>query len=735
MKKLLFIFCIFVIIFPYPVFASIKLPSLPMQDEEEVITAILEVQSPIDENWIRQLRHSSTTVSIKYIYKEVFNGVAVEGKRKEIAKLKKKYPSIQHVHEANVYHSLANESIPFIGSKKARSYFDQKGNRVTGKGVKVAVIDTGVDYHHTDLRRNYKGGKDFVDGDDFPMEAREGNQAMTFHGTHVAGVIAANGRMEGVAPEADLYAYRVLGANGSGTTDQVLAGLEQAVKDDMDVINLSLGSEMNGPDLPISKALDRVVEKGVVAVTSNGNSGPDQWTVGTPGTSEKAISVGASTPILHIPYVYTNKNRQQIKLQMMENSIPWEMMQTLEIVDGKYGERQHLQNVEGKIALIKRGKIPFTLKVENAQEQGAKAVIIYNNTNQHLHAGLEHQLQIPAATIPKKIAEKWKKQMEAMKLLITTEIKKEQDQLASFSSRGPVTTNWEIKPDIVAPGVEIESTIPNGYFSLQGTSMAAPHIAGAAVLLKQAYPNWTPAEVKAALMNTAKLLEDQKGNPLHVYEQGTGRVQIEEALTMQTMVIPGSLSFGKMKSRQHPEKEKKLKVRNISNETKHYHFEHPSKKGQLQWKFPLPFSLKPNEEKEVIVSAFLKEEDTKQKVKDGYITLKEGNEEIHLPYLYVMNEPEYPRVMGFTLVQGDKPKTIRYEVYLPSTSEEFGIAMYEKETMRFMGLLDSQRNVQRGLKEKELLLPDNIDLTNTIFVAFVRSKGKEDYQKWGDSSI
>ncbi|MDV2887781.1 S8 family serine peptidase, partial [Alkalihalophilus pseudofirmus] len=91
-----------------------------------------------------------------------------------------------------------------------------------------------------------------------PMETLTAGKA-TIHGTHVAGVIAANGKIKGVAPEAKIVAYRALGPGGGGTTEQVLAAIDQAIKDKVDIINLSLGNSINGPDLPISLALDRAV--------------------------------------------------------------------------------------------------------------------------------------------------------------------------------------------------------------------------------------------------------------------------------------------------------------------------------------------------------------------------------------------------------------------------------------------------------------------------------------------
>lgn len=123
----------------------------------------------------------------------------------------------------------------------------------------------------------------------------------------------------------------------------------------------------------------------------------------------------------------------------------------------------------------------------------------------------------------------------------------EKDILADFSSRGPVTGTWEIKPDVVAPGVAINSTIPGGYLSLQGTSMAAPHVAGACALIKQAHPNWGPDEIKAALMNTAKPITNQNGQEYKTFEQGSGRIQPLQAIKLETLVLPGSLQFGKFK--------------------------------------------------------------------------------------------------------------------------------------------------------------------------------------------
>ncbi|WP_157108304.1 S8 family serine peptidase [Halalkalibacter krulwichiae] len=240
--------------------------------------------------------------------------------------------------------------------------------------MKVAVIDTGIDYHHPDLKANYKGGYDVVDYDRDPMETVATQGPPTLHGTHVAGIIAANGQVKGIAPDADIYAYRALGPGGQGTTEQVIEAIEKAIDDEVDVLNLSLGNTVNGPDWPTSVALDKAVEEGIVAVTSNGNSGPNMWTVGSPGTSTKAISVGASAPPLKTPYVTVPGQDKEITLYPIGGTLPWTIKRDYEIVDAGYGLEEEWKDldVQNKIVLIKRGMISFSEKAKAAQKGGPK---------------------------------------------------------------------------------------------------------------------------------------------------------------------------------------------------------------------------------------------------------------------------------------------------------------------------------------------------------------------------
>lgn len=284
------------------------------------------------------------------------------------------------------------ESAPFIGAYEA---WDAG---YTGEGITVAIIDTGADYTHPDLAHafgDYKGW-DFVDNDNDPQETPVGDPRgeKTQHGTHVSGTVAANGLIKGVAPDVSLLAYRVLGPGGSGSTENVIAGIERAVQDGADIMNLSLGNSLNSPDWATSIALDWAMAEGVVAVTSNGNNGPENWTVGSPGASRKAISVGAT----QLPYnvytagIFTSEEVIYTSPEVMgfpnDTAITDLNGETLEFVYVGLGNAGDFvgKDLTGKVALISRGAISFVNKSDNAKAAGAVATIIFN----HLTGQIEH---------------------------------------------------------------------------------------------------------------------------------------------------------------------------------------------------------------------------------------------------------------------------------------------------------------------------------------------------------
>jgi len=706
-------------------------PPIPEESPQTKKIAIVTMPSRATEEEINQLLKPYKDLHIRHIFTEALDGFSVQGTHESLEKLAMTN-QVESVSPVSTYSVQSENNIEIIGGEKIRGYFDPTHRRLTGKGVVVGVIDTGMDYNHPDLKRSYLKGRDLVDYDDDPMETTGLYGQSTLHGTHVAGIIAANGKIQGVAPDAKIIAYRALGPGGSGTTEQVLAAIDRAIKDKVDILNLSLGNNVNGPDLPISLALNKAVEKGITAVTSSGNSGPNMWTVGSPGTAARAISVGASTPILKVPYLSIDGRSEKLRLEPMQGSVNWRLDRTYEIVYGKLGKKEDLSLASGKIVLLQRGELTFSEKARNALDAGAAAVIIYNNLNGPFIGNLDQKIDIPVATLPKHLGQELANELVKNNLYIKTDIIEEKDFLASFSSRGPVTSTWEIKPDVVAPGVAITSTIPGGYLALQGTSMAAPHVAGAAALIKQAHPDWGPDDIKAALMNTATPILNEKKLPYKTYEQGAGRIQITEAVETDSLVQPASLQFGKfkLKERQH-EHIQRLTIKNVSNKRMHYRFKVPHQTDGIQFELPLSFSIEAGKEKKVDVKMTVDPQELKRKIHDGHLTIMAGSREIHVPYLYVLEEPNYPRVMGFDFGPGDKQDVYRYEVYLPGGADEFGIALFDPDTYRFVQFLDWKRNVGKGMMKVEIPNDQLPDAGLYIAKVFAKKAGKEDMIETG----
>ncbi len=700
-------------------------PALPEEYADEEITSVIVTDAKSRDKIYSKIENHPS-LKITHVYKHVFDGFSVKGKRKDIEQLKNEQGVI-HSSPVSTYKVSLEDSVPFIGGDAIRGYFDEEDHRLTGEGIKVGVIDTGIDYTHPDLNKNYHGGFDLVDGDDDPMETKGSSHDQTIHGTHVAGIIAANGKVKGVAPEAEVVAYRALGPGGIGTSEQVIAAIDRAIEDKVDVINLSLGNNVNGPDWPTSLALNKATEKGIIAVTSSGNSGPKTWTVGSPGTSSKAISVGASTPPLKVPKLTIGLEDKELDVVEMQGSMQWDFTKPMEITFAGIGEKKEFKGVKDKIVLIERGKLTFTEKAMNAKMAGAVGVLIYNNVDGEFAGTLEIDVGIPVASLSKKNGKWIKKQLNKKNSRITTTYHEIKDTIAPFSSRGPVTNTWEIKPDVVAPGVAINSTIPKGYMELQGTSMAAPHVAGAAALIKQAHPEWTPEQVKAALMNTAKLLTDGKNKLYEPYVQGAGRIQVLEAIKAETLVYPGTLTFG-MFHQEDPRtvKDVKITIDNQSEEEKHYTFQMPKDMEGIQWKLPASFYLKPKEKREVTISVDLTPSNMGEGLHSGHLYLNEGSKQIHLPYMMVIEEPDYPRVMAFQFGPADQPSTYQFQLYLPRGAEEYGIALYDPDSLRFITFLDWEKDVPRGLIEKEISA-DELGLKGIYrAVVFAKKAGQED---------
>ncbi|GGM32638.1 minor extracellular protease vpr [Paraliobacillus quinghaiensis] len=645
------------------------------------------------------LKTYQPNIEVLEVFDTLFQGLALRGKQHQLKRLgefdfvKNTYPV--HTYQTNKETPI-NQSVPFLlkdGGKTDTQSF-------TGKGVKVGVIDTGIDYTHPDLEKNYQGGFDLVDYDDDPMETTIEQGPPTIHGTHVAGIIAANGKMKGIAPDADLYAYRALGPGGAGTSVQVMAALERAVKDGMDIINMSLGNTINGPDWPTSVAVNRAVEHGVSMVIANGNSGPANWTVGSPATATKAIGVGASTPIITTPIIVDHFEEKEIALTPLIGTNEWDLNRKFQLVDGGIGDKP-IPNARGKIVLMKRGKISFTEKVQQAEAQGARAVLIYNNEEGPFQGGLEATTTIPAATISQENGEWLFNQTKKQKYWLETTYVTSQDLMADFSSRGPVTANWNIKPEIVAPGAGITSTIPGGYQTLQGTSMAAPHIAGALAVLKEAHPDWSPEQLKGALLTQALPLEhgDKRYEPI---DQGMGRVQLDKAINTDTIITNPLLAFGKIDTNKEIQKVQ-FEIENVSEKKQTFSIDLPDQTKGLRWYTPRTIAVKPGETKAISVGLGVTSRQLAEGLHQGWLLLKGSNQTFSLPYLFVNQTADFPKAAGFELALDQYNKdNYRYSLYVTEPAKEIKVDLYDPDTMVFVQTILNLEEHSVGVVEGDL---------------------------------
>lgn len=391
---------------------------------------------------LRSLEAQGIEFQVTRHFIHAFNGMALvsrAGDRAAIAGT----AGVRAVYPDYALQPLLWQSVPLVGAPTVWTMLDAGGLPVLGTGMRVAIIDTGIDYNHPDLGGPGFPNKRVIDGYNFVSDTDDPWDDMG-HGTHIAGIVGASGTVTGVAPEADLLAYKVVDAQlGYAVTSDTIAAIERALDpdgnpgtdDSADVIVIALGSP-GAPDDPLSQACDNAVNAGAVVVAAAGNSGPRYGSITSPGVADRVISAGAST----------------------------------------------------------------------------KA-----------------------------------------------------DALWTYSARGLVPGTWSLKPDLVAPGVSISSTIPGGYEYGTGTSMSAAHVGGAALLLRQLHPAWPPDWVRAALMNTAK---DLGATPM---VQGAGRLRVDEAAATPALLLPPSLSLGRVDGSQPLwQRQETLTLHNVSSTTLTY---------------------------------------------------------------------------------------------------------------------------------------------------------------------
>ncbi|MFC4024964.1 S8 family serine peptidase [Oceanobacillus longus] len=639
-------------------------------------------------------------IEVVAVYEKLFNGLALQGTPKNLERMES-LEFIKGIHSVQKYEAIEWKKSTDRLSKEdlLQQPYELNTTEYTGKDVKVGVIDTGIDYEHSDLQKNYQSGYDLVDLDDDPMESLPEQGIPTSHGSHVAGIIAADGEIKGVAPDAEIYAYRALGPGGAGTSMQVLAAMEKAIEDGVNVINLSLGNNVNVPDYPTSMAVNRASEMGIPVVIANGNSGPGDWTVGSPATADQALSVGASMSPMKIPFLYESLQEKAIQLTEMAGSPLWDITKSYQIVEATSPN----ESMSGKIALLKRGEVPFYELAKMVEQNGAIAAIIYNNEDGTFQGSLEHEqnpINIPVAAISKEDGEWLKTQSDRKNLYMGTRYWNQESTTAPFSSRGPVTVNWNIKPDVLAPGTGILSTVPGGYEQMDGTSMAAPHVTGVVALIKEAHPGWTRDQIIGAIKTTSDLFKDPE--KLDPTVQGMGAIRPEEAIETTTIIHNPQLNFGKVDNYRE-ELFFDLNIENMTEETQTYTFNYPKKQNGINWNLPQSFIVEAKEKKTIPIELHITTARLEEGVHQGWLTLNKGDDAYQLPYIFVNQHADQPKTAGFEFsLKSFSEDDYNYKIYLTEPARRIEIDLYNPESLLFDRKLLEAEDLQAGLHEGEI---------------------------------
>lgn len=459
-----------------------------------------------------------------------------------------------------------------------------------GAGVKVAVIDSGIDFSHPCFSGAGApaGGYPAYSGDrgesqftnskvivakTFNMRAKaRGYVAFPAdgqeHGTHVAGTIACEPLtpatvdgasipygVTGVAPAAQLGNYNVFpGPETNARSEDILNALQAAYEDGMDLANMSLGGGAHGVQDLLTHAVDNLDRGGMLVAISAGNEGPGLFTLGSPGSAERALTSGAYSVGHYTAIPVTLASRTvltaagEFPLPTSPLTAPLAAVGGSTLSDGCSGLPSG--SLSGAIALVSRGTCVFSQKVMNAEAAGAVAVIVVNNRT----GGPTAMAITPdfPSTIPAVMAG----QADLTDLVNasgqnatigSTPVYAYDPTTAglmeSFSSQGPSDVDFRVKPDVVAPGGNVLSSIPgNKWAFYSGTSMSSPHMAGMAAVILGQHPSWSAAQIRSALVNTANVAAVK--NASHPLIIGNGAADLAKATSAKVALDPVSTSFG-----------------------------------------------------------------------------------------------------------------------------------------------------------------------------------------------
>ena len=554
----------------------------------------------------QQIRSLGGTVLASY--QSTYNGIKVRIPANKAPSLLD-VPNVVAVHRIQPMKRDNTNGVPLIGAPAV--WNGLAGFR--GEGIKVAVIDTGIDWTHADFggagtaeaytaahaaetspadpayfgpgAPKVKGGIDLV-GDSYnadptaphyqPVPHPDPNPLdCNGHGTHVAGTATGFGVLAdgttfhgpydaqtissrswrvgpGVAPKADLYAVRVFGCEGS--TDVTVDAIEWAVDNGMDVINMSLGSTFGDATEPSAVASTNAARAGVIVVASAGNSGPNPYMTGSPATGTGTISVAASDPTAKFPGAHlalstgTTIDAINANGAALPAGVPVKVLRTGAAISlGCDPNEYNVPGAAGAVVVVQRGGCARVARAVYGQKAGVAAVLMVNNTDSlppfegpitsNPDTGEPFTVTIPFLGVKSSdgaalvAADGGSAALSAFTVNNPGFLAP-----ATFTSGGPRGGDSWLKPDVTAPGVSIFSAgigSGNNPAGLSGTSMAAPHTAGLAALVKQAHPSWRKVAFwKAAIVNTAAA-----GQVAHYTTQIAGSGLIQAAPAVRTQVV------------------------------------------------------------------------------------------------------------------------------------------------------------------------------------------------------
>ncbi|MGZ5279604.1 MAG: S8 family serine peptidase, partial [Pseudobdellovibrionaceae bacterium] len=475
----------------------------------------------------------------------------------------------------------------------------------------------------------------------------------------------------GVAPDALLHGIKVFGKDGSTGDAVVIAGLEYAadpnrdgkLDDQLDVVNMSLGSSYGSPHVLYEEAIGNLSRGGTVVVASAGNSGNFDYIVGAPSIVEEAISVAASVDDMPQNWKFDSVKFETAGHSYIAEAIQGPITKPIAEVGDLVGtlvavglaaedfSPEVAASLKGHVALIDRGQVNFADKIKRAADAGATGVVVANNQpSQPISMGGEGKFEIPALMITQALGVTLKEKLaagETVTIHFQNEDKIEKpeliDTLTGFSSKGPRSIDGLLKPEISAPGANIISAKMgegNKGVQMSGTSMAGPHVAGVMALLKQAFPDLTSAELKSVLMGHAKSIGDEKKDVYLLSRQGAGRVQIDASLEAKVVSDHAAISLGEVNIESQKLVRQTLSVKNISKEALTLKIDLAATAG-LSLDNPSELTLAAGETKNVNLKLRLDAGKAHEGAVelDGFLKLTAGEAELHrIPVLAVLKK-------------------------------------------------------------------------------------------------